>query len=136
MALVGFALGGALDGRTRLPPTPAGVPAAGVPVSGMLAAIGHFRAAQTTGPSQAQALQLTIGRTIGHGLVQPAVQATTASGSARTQAPSRPSIAATCAPTAHKMHSALSNCTEYRRIWHALCTECMAVGHALSCTVH
>ena len=99
MALVGFALGGARDGRARLPPTPAGVPTAGVPVSGMLAAIGHFRAAQTTGPSQAQALQLTIGRTIGHGLVQPAVQATTASGSARTQAPSRPSIAATCAPS-------------------------------------
>ena len=99
MALVGFALGGTIDGRGGLVPRLAGVPTVGGHSSGLLAAIGHCRAAQTLGPSQAQALQLTHGRTIGRGPFRPAVQASTALGSARTQAPSRPTIAETTAPS-------------------------------------
>ena len=68
MALVGFALGGTIDGRGGLVPRLAGVPTVGGHSSGLLAAIGHCRAAQTLGPSQAQALQLTHGRTIGRGI--------------------------------------------------------------------
>ena len=78
MALVGFALGGTIDGRGGFVPRPAGVPTVGGYSFGSLAAIGHCRAAQTIGPSQAQALQVAHGRTIGRGPFQPAVQASTA----------------------------------------------------------